>query len=100
MIRVLIERHFLAGTAEELRKAELEARQHAIRMAGYISGESLRNMADPQHNLVISTWLSRAHWEAWEASETRARLLSRLEPILSEPEKITVFEPLETAGRG
>ena len=94
MIRVLIERLFAEGMHEELRRAEMEARQQAMQVPGYISGETLRDLDNPQRNVVISTWRSAGDWEAWQASEARKRILDILSPILVEPEKITVLEPL------
>lgn len=94
MIRVIIDRHFVQGMDEELRQAELEARKAATSMPGYISGETLRDTANPQHNVVISTWRSQEDWNAWMTSEERIRILSRIEPLLVEPEQITVMEPL------
>lgn len=94
MIRVLIERLFAEGMHDELRRAEMEARQQAMQIPGYISGETLRDRENPQHNVVISTWRSIEEWEAWHASEARRKILDNLNPILVEPEKITVLEPL------
>ena len=94
MIRVLIERFFAEGMDEELRNAEMDARQQAMHIPGYISGETLRNQDDPQHNVVISTWRSVEDWNAWHASDARNSVLQRLKPMLVQPEKITVLEPL------
>jgi heme-degrading monooxygenase HmoA len=94
MIRVLIERYFAQGMEEELRKVEMEARQAAMRISGYISGETLRDTDNAQHNVVISTWRSREDWERWAASETRQKTLNRVSPFLLEPERITVLESL------
>jgi heme-degrading monooxygenase HmoA len=94
MIRVLIDRVFAQGMEEELRGIEQEARQQAVKIAGYISGESLRDTSNPQHNLVISTWRSREDWERWMASDRRKTVTTRITPLLEQPETITVFEPL------
>ena len=94
MIRVLIDRVFAQGMEEELRSIELEARQQAVQIPGYISGESLRDTSNPQHNLVISTWRSREDWERWMASDRRNTVTARITPLLEQPETITVFEPL------
>lgn len=94
MIRVLIDRYFAPGTDDELRKVELQARQEAIRMPGYISGETLRDTSNPQHNIVISTWRSRQEWDAWMASQAREKLALEIAALLIQPEQITVLEPL------
>lgn len=94
MIRVLIERQFAEGMHEELRRAEMEARQQAMQIPGYISGETLRDRDNPQRNVVISTWRSVEDWDAWQVSDARKKIVDALSPILVEPERITVLEPL------
>ena len=94
MIRVLIERTFAPGMEEDLRKLELELRQVAVSTPGYISGESLRDSENPQHNVVISTWRSRGEWERWMQCEARASIANRLADMLTEPESIKILEPL------
>ena len=94
MIRVLIDRYYAEGMAEPLRQAELEARRRAMATPGYISGETLRDVDDPQHNLVISTWSSRQYWDAWRASDARKQVVQEMNNILVCPERITILEPL------
>jgi heme-degrading monooxygenase HmoA len=94
MIRVLIERFFEEDMDEELRDLEMAARQQAMQLPGYISGETLKNRDNPQHNVVISTWRTVEEWNQWHASDARQSILEELRPILVEPEKITVLEPL------
>ncbi len=36
-----------------------------MQQPGYISGETLHAVDDPNHYLVISSWDSEAHWQAW-----------------------------------
>jgi heme-degrading monooxygenase HmoA len=94
MIRVLIERRLLEGVEEDLQKAMREMRREAIHVPGYLSGETLRSVADPNRYVIISSWRSLADWEAWSKSETRQRIEERIGPLLTEPERVTVFEPV------
>lgn len=94
MIRVLIERHIDESKEDELRQVLLDARQEALRIPGYISGESLHDASERSHHVVISTWRSRQDWDVWMESEGRMKIQNRLDPLLLEPEKITVLEPL------
>ena len=94
MIRVIIERCFCDGMNSELIAIEKVARKEAQRYSGYLSGESLRNISDPLHNIVISNWSSMEDWEAWYSSPARNRLVGQLAPILDKPEKITIFEQI------
>lgn len=92
MVRVLIERHFASGHEDTLSQALLELRQQASQVPGYVSGETLWDVSDPLHYMVISTWTSRHAWEAWKDSEERANRVIQIQLLLEEPEKIQVYE--------
>lgn len=94
MIRVLIERQFVEGMREELERVVREVIQEAVRAPGYLSGEILRDVEDDNHFVVISNWRSLEHWDAWYASDARRRVMACVEPMLQEPEHITVAEPV------
>ncbi len=92
MIRVIIDRYFAEGMRENLLQAQTKARQNALCSTGYISGESLQDMDDPQHNIIISSWRSRKDWEIWYSSSARKELAAEIAPMLDQPETITVFK--------
>ena len=92
MVRVLIERRLAPGQEQAVKQAMVELRQDAIDIPGYVSGETLRDSDDPLRFIVISTWTSRARWEAWAKSEARLRREANVLPLLSETEKVTVLE--------
>lgn len=94
MIRVLIERRLAEGVEEDLQRAMREMRREAIHVPGYLSGETLRSIADPNRYVIISSWRSKQEWEAWSRSETRKRIEARIAPLLAEPERLMVFEPV------
>jgi quinol monooxygenase YgiN len=94
MIRILIERRLVPGGEERLRQAMRELRQQAMDREGYISGETHRDAADPSHYLILSTWRSREDWERWARSEARHTVEARIAPMLAEPERVTVLEPV------
>jgi len=94
MIRILIERRLVPGAEDRLRRALRELRQEAMDRDGYISGETHRDVADPSHFLILSTWRSRDDWETWARSDARRAVEARIAPMLAEPERITVLEPV------
>lgn len=59
-----------------------EARKLAFRQPGYISGETMRNVADPYDYLVISTWKSVEDWERWFANEERETVEGKIDAVL------------------
>lgn len=95
MIRVMIERH--AKTGEDLSAPLVELRVAAIvHYPGYFGGETLVNTGDSSDIVVISTWRSIEDWERWAASDTRAKLYQRIEPLLQEKPKVRVFQIMAT----
>ncbi len=93
MIRILIERHLKEGAERALNQAMREMRQEALPWPGYISGETLRDASNPRRYIIISTWRSRADWDAWAASAERRQIEEKIAPLLTQPEKATVLEP-------
>ena len=93
MVRVLIERWLRSGVEGELVAALREMRRDAVHAAGYISGETLRDMTDPTHYVIVSTWRSHADWDRWAGCEARQRVRTRIAPLLAKPEQVAVLEP-------
>ena len=94
MIRILIERRLVPDAEDRLREAMRELRQQAMDREGYISGETHRDAADPNRYIILSTWRSRDDWETWSRSKARRTIEARIAPMLAEPERVTVLEPV------
>lgn len=94
MIRVLIERWLLPETEEAFRAVMRGMRQEALHAAGYISGETLRDVDGARHYVVVSTWRSRADWDAWAVSAAREAVRERIRPMLAQDERTTILEPV------
>ncbi len=91
MLRVFIERHLLDHVEEDYRQVLLEARAEALKIPGYISGETLQDVDDPLHYMVISTWRTRADWNQWLESAGRQRVMNLMAPMLAEDERVTLM---------
>lgn len=91
MVRVVVERHCKPDKDEELERLLVELRSTVVKQRGYVSGETLRSIEDPSFWLVLSTWLDVNLWEAWEASAERQEVNKSVEPLLTQPEKVSVF---------
>ena len=94
MIRVVIERWLTKGGEAAIEKIMRELRREAIHRPGYIMGETLRDVADPQHFLILSTWRTQEEWESWAASTARQEIEDQIRLLLAEPEKITICQPV------
>jgi heme-degrading monooxygenase HmoA len=69
----------------------IEARQLAFAQPGYISGETMRNVADPHEYLVISTWKSVEDWERWFANKQREVIEGKIDAILGSLTEYKVY---------
>lgn len=91
MVRILIERRIRKGAGVEYERTQRELRFEALREHGYLTGETWRDMDDPDHYVVVSTWRSRRDWDGWAACEARQRVLERLAALVVS-ETITFYE--------
>lgn len=92
--KILIERHTAPHQAHHVLAIATELRAAAIRQPGYISGESLIDIADNTALVVISTWRDIEDWRKWEASEERRMLEENIAPLLSQPPLVRVCTDL------
>ena len=92
MIRVIIERTIaetMESNYEDTAKATL---QQAVRADGFISGESLRDLNNPRHRIVLCKWRSAADWDRWFHSPERKEMMNKLNLMLEQEERITLLE--------
>jgi heme-degrading monooxygenase HmoA len=81
-VKIIIKRKIPKGKEGQLLPLLLELRSKATTQPGYISGETLRNVNDPEDYVVISTWQSVEDWKAWEASKGRAEMQNKIDSLL------------------
>jgi len=96
MIRVVIQRHLKEGKKGDLLPLLRALRTAAMSYSGYIHGESLVGTEDPSIISVLSTWGSMEEWKAWEKSEQRIKLYEKIEPLLVEKPKVSVYKVMAT----
>ena len=94
MIKVIIECQVKKG--ENLAPLLRELRATAIHRPGYVTGETLVGTEDRSNIVVVSTWQNLEQWKVWEASETRAGLYKRIEPLLVEKPRVRTYEIMST----
>lgn len=91
MIKVLMERTIKGKNVSEIVRLLRQLRIKAMQQPGYISGETLHAIDDPNYYLVISTWESLADWEAWYKNPERQQLQAELDKYLEVPTKMRIF---------
>ena len=96
MVRVVIQRHLKEGKKGDLLPLLRELRAVAMHYQGYITGETLASTGDPSIISVLSTWRSLEDWKAWEKSEQRNKLYKKIEALLVEKPKVTIYQVMAT----
>jgi heme-degrading monooxygenase HmoA len=96
MVRIVIERHLKEGKRGDLLPLLRELRAVARHQSGYVTGETLASAGDPSIISVLSTWRSLEEWKAWEKSEQRIKLYKKIESLLVEKPKVTIYQVMAT----
>jgi heme-degrading monooxygenase HmoA len=90
-VKVLIKRKVPEGKEPDLLVLITRLRTLATRQPGYISGETLRNVADKEEYLVIGTWQSHDDWQAWVTSSARAEIQNEIDALLGKKTQCEVY---------
>ena len=91
MVKVLVERKIAGRNVGEIVRLLRQLRVQAMQQRGYISGETLHSVDDPNFYLVISTWESLEHWQAWFKNPLRQKLAAEIDASLESPTRLRVF---------
>ncbi len=91
-IKILMERKVKKGMEREINKILIELRTKALNVEGYISGETLKSVADDSFYLVISSWQTLENWKHWETSPERLKIQQKIDGLLERPQKNSIFE--------
>ncbi len=90
-VKILIRRRIPREKESKILPLLLELRSLAVSQPGYISGETLRNLKDPEDYLVISTWQSAKDWEAWVRNALRSSIQEKIESILDQRTSYDIY---------
>jgi heme-degrading monooxygenase HmoA len=91
MVKVLVERKIAGKNVGEIVRLLRQLRVQAMQQPGYISGETLHSVDDPNFYLVISTWESLAQWQDWHKNPLRQKLAAEIDSYLESPTRLRVF---------
>jgi len=72
--KILIRRKFVKGKKREIIALLKELRSRALQQSGYISGETLSAVDQPQTLMVIGSWQDMETWHNWKENDTRKTL--------------------------
>ncbi len=92
MVKVIVERRLRPGKEQDFVTLSVELWVKAMRMRGYITGETLRSVDEPEVWLAISSWSDLSMWKNWKDNWERQEILKEIEPMLRAPARECVFQ--------
>ena len=90
-VKVLIKRSVSQDQAKALIPLVRQMRASAATQAGYITGETLRSLDNPEEFLIISTWQSSGDWKKWLQSEERNKIQDKIDDLLGGETDYEIF---------
>jgi heme-degrading monooxygenase HmoA len=92
-METVITRLSLKDGAEQEWDATMSDRMKAAEsQAGWIGGQLLKPVDEPSARVIVGTWETRAHWEAWHGEEAFRETRERLEGLQTGPAEVTWHE--------
>ncbi|MBI4642709.1 MAG: antibiotic biosynthesis monooxygenase [Deltaproteobacteria bacterium] len=91
MVKVLLEREIKGEHVGEIIRLLRHLRVLAMQQLGYISGETLHAVDNPNYYLVISSWESLEHWQDWFNNPERQKLQEKIDSYMESPTRIRAF---------
>ena len=91
MVKVLMERTIRGQNVGQIVRLLRQLRVLAMQQPGYISGETLHGVDDPNFYVVISTWESPAQWRQWFDNAERQKLSAEIDGFLESPTRTHVL---------
>ena len=91
MIKVLLERSIKGKQVREITRLLRMMRVLAMQQPGYISGETMRHVSNPDEYLVISTWDTLEDWEKWVSSPPRKALQDKIDKLLGKKTTYDIY---------
>ncbi len=90
-VKIIIRRIVPEGKTKLLTPLLRKLRALAMNHPGYIYGETLRSMTDPQEFLVISSWQSEKEWEAWLHHPERAEIQEQIDVLIGAKTEYRIY---------
>jgi heme-degrading monooxygenase HmoA len=90
-VKILIRRIVPANKARQMIPLFREMRMLANEQPGYITGETMRNLENPDEFLVVSTWETSDDWNRWVQSKEREQIQSQIDDLLGGKTNYEIF---------
>ena len=90
-VKIIIKRKVPQEKAADLMPYLKQLRVLAMNQPGYIGGETLKRIDDPEEYLVISTWQDVKDWNVWFNHEKRSEIQNQIDNLLGEKTEYGVY---------
>jgi heme-degrading monooxygenase HmoA len=90
----MIKRKWKVDKPQDLLPLLEKLHAHAKIQPGYISGETLRSIEDPEDFLVVSKWETAEDWKNWLNSKERREIQGRVDSLIGEKTFYEVYETI------
>jgi quinol monooxygenase YgiN len=91
MVTVMIERRCKPGKQEELRKLSAQLRSEVMFFPGFFSGHTLVSVYNPLTFLTVHEWMNIKDWDVWKNTPERKEVIRKINELLDEPQKESVY---------
>ena len=91
-VKIIIKRTVPDEKENELMPLLKELRNLGVNQPGYISGETLKNVDNPNEVMVISTWRSAADWNEWVRNDRRKEIQDQIDFLLQATTEYSVYD--------
>jgi heme-degrading monooxygenase HmoA len=91
-VKVMIKRKWIVDNPEELLPHLAALRAAARKQPGFISGETLRSLDDPENFIIISIWETADAWKKWMQNKKRRDLQGKVDSLIGERTFYELFE--------
>lgn len=90
-VKIMIKRKVSSEKLAELMPYLKHLRVLAMSQDGYIGGETLKRIDDPEELLVVSTWQSMDHWKSWFENPERNNIQEKIDSLLGGKTEYCVY---------
>ena len=94
-VQVMIKRKWKIDKPEVLFPLLEKLHKRAKEQPGYISGETLRSVEDPEDFLVVSKWETAEDWDKWLRSKERRDIQGQVDSMIGEKTFYEIYESIK-----
>lgn len=90
-VKIITQRTVTPDRQAEMQLLLRQLRMKAINQPGYLTGETLISVDNPNTYIVVSTWHSLEDWKVWEANPERRDIQAKIERLLTTHSQMAVY---------